>query len=181
MGDLGVRWKSLQLSKRERRRASNEAVNCQAPIPKPIREQSLIVLLLRRLAIHRHHAGAVTTGEFASQRLASHQQTLGGIRKCFADTVKSTVVRRDQTVSISQSKNTGQSRNAPSCYCEPRDNKFASANLLAHVSSEARSARPVIIARIRVLKPVSHTITTCTMRKITTAAPAKKWMVLADC
>src|ERR1700746_2192366 len=100
------------------------------------------------------------------------QKPLGGVRQSFAGTVDSGAIGRDQSIALCEAGGRGQSRHA--CGGGETCSEELAARNFSHVFSWGKVARPVIMARMRLLNPARTTIAMWTMRKSRRNAETKK-------
>src|SRR5947208_739482 len=98
--------------------------------------------------------------------MAGHQGPLGGIGQSLANAVDAAMIGRDQAVSIGEAGGDGQAGCARGG-CQSSGDEFAAGKQFAHVCSFPAAPWPVIIARMRALKPASQTMAMWTRRKRT--------------
>src|SRR5579862_2725976 len=177
---LGSLGKTLQFRERERSWACDQAIHGEAPVLEASRQQALVDLVLRGIAIDRGNFRDLAAIEFARERMAGHQDPLRGIGHGFAHAEDATMVGRDEPIAFGKDGG-GSQAGDPCCSRQPSCNQLSSGEHLAHVGSFLAALWPVIMARTRLVKPARQTMATCTRRKRTRKFAMKKWIVRADC
>src|SRR4051812_38655427 len=97
MSDLAVPGKASELSKRERCRTGDHAIDGQAPV-----SESAFLEALKHFAqwshfVRKRRFRNLAGSEFTSQRVA-RQDPLRGISKCCARAVDASTIGRDQSI-----------------------------------------------------------------------------------
>src|SRR5262249_42597298 len=139
-----------------RKIAGLEKLERQVLWPPAVDERALRDLTARELARHR----------------VARQETVRCVRQRFAGAEHPAAIRRAQPVAIRHPYGCGETGYACGCR-EPGGDQFSPRDL-AHPRSFQRPARPVIMARMRLLNPARQTITTWTRRKRTRNTETKK-------
>src|SRR5271165_6728956 len=156
MSDLAPGRIALEFRDRKRCRADDHAVHRETPVGEPSRLQPLVGFVLRRIAVGKRWFGNLTARKLTRQGVVG-QYPLRRIGQRFARAIETAMIGWDQSITLRKTVGYGQARNARCCR-DPGGDQFA-AGEIAHMGSLYIPARPVIIARMRLLRPARQIMT----------------------
>src|SRR5262249_23991404 len=160
LGNLRGGRKPLQFRKGEFIRARNKSVHRKPPLLESTSHVASVIVVLGQGRVDRREIFRdFASVEFPSQRLAREENAMGGIGESFSAPDQTAVGGGNEAVTLREKAGHARRRSRHGC-ADSGCNKSASRKGTAHKLSFTGTSWPVVMPRIRLLKPARYTITT---------------------